>query len=219
MKTPALASLILAVAICSSAFANPADDFQTLQTQRQAAINQATKTIDARYAAQLKILLPRAAQAGDYATAAAIKDKLKSMGDSVEATQNDTGGSRKQLSDYLLRGDWTWVDLYPKNHPRLHFRFKSDGSLEHFAGWTETPSSWGFNHWAVVSGDEFSIRGNSYSLYFKVDRNTNTITLDKEKSPKGHQDKEILYGNQTHSSGPNSTGDNQTHFFGTKEPQ
>ena len=128
----------------------------------------------------------------------------------AEAIQPPTKADAAQtlLRKYLTANDWTWVDLSANGHPRLRFQFNADGTVKHIKGWAETPSSWGFNQWETLSGNEFRIWNAKYSLYFKVDQAANTVTLDKEKTSGNHQDKEILFGDQTsptnQSSPPNS---------------
>lgn len=217
MKAASLALAFLFIATIP-AFAGPKEDFAALQLQRKAAIDQATRAIDARYVARLAPLEQSAAQQKDYALAAKIGEEIKAHTTApIQSVEQDTQ-AMKALRGWLITSDWTWVDLYAKGHPRYHFWFKPNGNGLKTDGTTWAPSSHGFDSWKVVSPDEFYLENTdpydgSFRLYFKVNRATKTVTLDRERSAKGHLDKQILYGNQTHNkNNPDSDGDST--YFG-----
>lgn len=220
MKTSSLPILLLFIAMGATAFAGVESDFNALQNQRTAAVEQATREIDAHYVKRLAPLEQEAAQQKNYALAAEIGKEIKARTPApLHSTKSDPLGM-KQLQNWLVSHDWTLVDLYAKGHPRYHFWFKPKGDgLKGETHWVY--SSRGFDDWKVVSPDEFYLKNTNangyFLLHFKVDRRTNTVTLDRDKSAKGHLDKEILYGNQAHSQTTQS--DNGNGFFGSKTPQ
>lgn len=220
-------SLPIAIAIsglfalsAQSAFAGVKEDFNALQNQRMAAVEQATRSIDARYVKLLAPLEQRAARQKNYDLAAEIGKEIKARTPApIYSTKSDKR-EMKELQNWLVSHDWTWVVLSANGHPRFHFHFRPKGEgLRGDKGVEWIPSAIYFNEWKVVSPDEFYVKNtrSNYYLYFKVDRRTNTVTLDRDKSAKDHLDKAILYGNQTHSQTDQSN--NNGGFFGSKTPQ
>lgn len=169
-------------------------ELQKLRAQHAANVDRAEHDLNIRYADQLNALLIKAAQAKDYGSVSSINRTLKETNFAI----NHSEMVKKELSDWLMTNDWTWVDDYSQGHPRLLFKFTPNG-IDGGQAW-ETSFQHDFHEWKAISGNEIQILNTpgKWHLYFYVNRDAKTMTLDTVKTPREHQDKEILFGDQTH---------------------